>query len=611
MDAILNNPFRILGLPTNASDKEIAKRVSDLLIYAEMGKKVSYETDFLFLGELDRSVDAIKSAAKKIELPENKIFYSLLCFDLRDNFERESINFLAKGDFEDAINVLKNEIYNNCSIIYTPENTYEAVHILKNFKQHYTPKYAITLSLPKAIPESFHTNVSHNYFVNIFNDNEIVYIKEGYSEINYDDKFQIGCKFKWVITNDSHDVSIGLGFIDDLGVKYLVQLTNKGVIEFLKSEHLEMKNEIEKTIFHETKSNYLALLRYDNFIEVRFNGKVTLKLEMIGTFKSSFLCFSGKQKVLIEDLSISRIKHFKVLGLDNEINENTFSFSKNVSLIYLIQTIKTRQVGRLISYFTITGYYLKKPYFITYTKEIISNSYVFNFNKLADIFVHEFFLSLKHLIDPNKELSQFKFYNSFLNLSADSEKKVKDMLSNSKPYVFENYIKEISLMCQNEPKKAYDYACDLKNESINFFNWYADFHTEFHNFRSVESRSISDKIGNEILECSISYFNVTSPKTIELAEQSLKLMTWAADFAFNQELRDRINKNISILLNSYPNTEYKIVDFEFKDRTRTSRLITPKDKPASPITNKVPPLKQRDNSVWSKLLQYLTTKNKQ
>lgn len=44
MDALLNNPFRILGLPTTATDKEIAKRVSDLIIYTEMGNKVSYET---------------------------------------------------------------------------------------------------------------------------------------------------------------------------------------------------------------------------------------------------------------------------------------------------------------------------------------------------------------------------------------------------------------------------------------------------------------------------------------------------------------------------------------------------------------------------------------
>jgi hypothetical protein len=111
MDAILNNPFRILGLPTTASDKEIAKRVSDLLIYSEMGKRVCYETDFPFLGEIDRSIESIKHAAQKIDLPENKLFYSLLCFDLI-GFDKESIEFLKQGDFIAALKVLKNEFEN-------------------------------------------------------------------------------------------------------------------------------------------------------------------------------------------------------------------------------------------------------------------------------------------------------------------------------------------------------------------------------------------------------------------------------------------------------------------------------------------------------------------
>jgi hypothetical protein len=593
MDAILNNPFRILGLPTTASDKEIAKRVSDLLIYAEMGKKVSYETDFPFLGKLDRSVDAIKLAAKKIELPENKIFYSLLCFDLKDNFEKDSIELLAKGDFEAAINVLKNEIYNNCPIIYRSDDT--VAYILKNFKQNFQKKYAITIGPPKGIAESIFSKISNNYFIIIYSDDEVVDIQEGYSEINLTDKYQIAFKFNWVENHEGQDVSIRLGFIDSFDTKHFLQITNKGVIRFFKSDHLETEIEIDKAFFHETKSNSLALLRYDNFIEVRFNGKVPLKIEITESFKSSFLCFSGKQKVLIENLSISSLKHFKLLSIDDEINENTFSYSKNISIIHLVQIMKIRHTGPLLSYFTITGNYLKKPYFNEYTKRIISNNYIFNFNVLADVFVREFCLSLKHLIDPNKENSQFLFYNSFSNLSVDSEKKVIEILSNSKPHIFENYIKEISLKRVNEPGKAYEFACELKNESVYFFNWYTDFHSEFHNFHSYESKSISDKIGNEILECSISYYNAISPKTIEIAKQSLKLMTWASDFAFSQVLRDRINKNISILLNTYPNTEYKIVDFGFKDRTRTTRRITPKEKPAEAKTNNVPPQKANNN----------------
>ena len=194
MDAILNNPFRILGLPTTASDKEIAKRVSDLLIYAEMGKTVNYETDFPFLGEIDRSIESIKYSAQKIEIPENKIFYSLLCFDLKDNFEKESIEYIKQGNFEAAINVLKNEIFNICPIVYSPEQTVS--YILRNFKQNFHSKYAVTLGPPKGMAESVFTKIFNNYFVDIYKDCGIVEIQEGYSDINLTDKYQIACRFK-------------------------------------------------------------------------------------------------------------------------------------------------------------------------------------------------------------------------------------------------------------------------------------------------------------------------------------------------------------------------------------------------------------------------------
>jgi len=563
MDAILNNPFRILGLPTTASDKEIVKRVSDLLIYAEMGKKVSYETDFPFLGEIDRSIESIKHAAQKIGMPENKIFYSLLCFDLKDKFEKESIEYIKQGNFEAAINVLKNEIFNICPVVYSPEHTVS--YILRNFTQTFHNTYAITLGPPRSIAESVFTKIFNNYFVNIYQDCGIVDIQESYTDINLTDKYQISCRFKWVETDDSQDVSIGLGFIDSVDAKYFIRLSINGVISFFKSNHLEIENEINKTIFHETKSNYLALKRYDNYIEVRLNSTTLLKIDTVESFHSAFLCLSGKQTVLIEDLCISSLIHWKKLAIDDEINENTFSYSKNIALISLIEILKRGKIGSsLQDYFVITGNFLKKPYFISYTKEIISNNYLCNFEKLTDIFVREFYLSLNHLIDPNEQYSQFSFYNSFKRLSDDAEKKIKDFSLGYKPYTFVNFIKETTEKRNKEPQKSYDFACDLKNESTYFSNLYSQFYGSY----SIELKSISDKIGTEILECSISYYNSINPKGIELARQTLKLLTWASDFAFNQQIRDRINENISVLLKKYEIFDYKIIDFDEKDRTR-------------------------------------------
>jgi len=44
MNSILNNPFRILGLPITASEREISKQIHSLETYAEMGKTKSFDT---------------------------------------------------------------------------------------------------------------------------------------------------------------------------------------------------------------------------------------------------------------------------------------------------------------------------------------------------------------------------------------------------------------------------------------------------------------------------------------------------------------------------------------------------------------------------------------
>jgi len=568
MDAILNNPFRILGLPTTASDKEIAKRVSDLLIYVEMGKRVSYETDFPFLGEIDRSIESIKHAAQKIEIPENRIFYSLLWFDLKC-LDKESIEFLKQGDFIAVLKILNIEYENNSPVVYRSFSGQNVNNLLKKFKIVDNNDYSIQKVTPpptKSIVEStFEMFKDHKNIITRHNE-RFIDIPEAYTEINFKDKYQLACQFKWIwaLTSDGQEVSIDLGFINCSSAKHFIRISNKGVIKYFNTNHLEIEKEIDKAIFNEKKFNFLSFQRYDNYLEIKLNDNSIFKIETHESFQSTFLCFSGRQNVLIEHLFLTGLER-NGLGENIEMNNTIFSYSKNISLLYLLKTLQNKKIeGYLLSYFEIIGDLFKQPYFITYTKEVISKNYLCNFEKLTDIFVREFYLSLNHLVDSNEQYSQFSFYNSFKRLSDEAEKKIKDFSLGSKPHIFDNYIKDTAEKRIKEPQKSFDLACDLKNESTYFSNWYS----QFYGSHSFELKSISDRIGTEIIECSISYYNSTNPKGIELARQTLKLLTWASDFAFNQQIRDRINENISVLLKRYEIIDYKIIDFDEKDRTR-------------------------------------------
>ncbi|ODS30261.1 MAG: hypothetical protein SCARUB_04636, partial [Candidatus Scalindua rubra] len=59
MDLIYQNPFRILGIPVTATDREIAKKISDIAIYADMGKPIEYDSDNFFSVKPNRSVEHI------------------------------------------------------------------------------------------------------------------------------------------------------------------------------------------------------------------------------------------------------------------------------------------------------------------------------------------------------------------------------------------------------------------------------------------------------------------------------------------------------------------------------------------------------------------------
>jgi hypothetical protein len=92
-----------LGLPATASTRDITKRISDLETFAELGKAKSYPHDFPGLGALDRSLEAIKDAARKIEQAEGRLFHSFFWFRLGDSVDELALDSLAAGNIDEAV----------------------------------------------------------------------------------------------------------------------------------------------------------------------------------------------------------------------------------------------------------------------------------------------------------------------------------------------------------------------------------------------------------------------------------------------------------------------------------------------------------------------------
>lgn len=110
MKLVLNNPFRVLGLPATASTRDITKRISDLETFAELGKAKTYPLDLPSLGALDRSLEAIKDAARKIEQVEGRLFHSFFWFRAGDSVDELALDSLASGNVDEAVELWNKQL---------------------------------------------------------------------------------------------------------------------------------------------------------------------------------------------------------------------------------------------------------------------------------------------------------------------------------------------------------------------------------------------------------------------------------------------------------------------------------------------------------------------
>lgn len=95
------NPFRTLGVYSNASLKEVTANKTKLAAYSKVGKTVSFPSDFSqFLGEISRTGDSITNAEHELTLPANKVRYALFWFVNATPIDKMALEYLQNGDID-------------------------------------------------------------------------------------------------------------------------------------------------------------------------------------------------------------------------------------------------------------------------------------------------------------------------------------------------------------------------------------------------------------------------------------------------------------------------------------------------------------------------------
>lgn len=112
MELIQNNPYRIAGLLSNASAKEIQKQKGKIKAFARVGKEIKSDYDFEILGDITRTEDSIDKAFSNVEQYQDKVNYALFWFLNTSPFDNTAIEYLKNGDEEKAIEIWEKVTFN-------------------------------------------------------------------------------------------------------------------------------------------------------------------------------------------------------------------------------------------------------------------------------------------------------------------------------------------------------------------------------------------------------------------------------------------------------------------------------------------------------------------
>ena len=106
IDIISNNPFRILGVWTNAKQTEIVRNIGKMKAFLNVGKAVEFPSDMsYFLPAVKRTPDKLQTAQAAINLSNDKIRYSMFWFCNATAIDGTGLNNLVSGDAEKALSI--------------------------------------------------------------------------------------------------------------------------------------------------------------------------------------------------------------------------------------------------------------------------------------------------------------------------------------------------------------------------------------------------------------------------------------------------------------------------------------------------------------------------
>jgi len=105
-----NNAFRVVGLTSDVSIKEITQRVNEIRVKKSLDMNVSYKIDFSWMGSIDRSEQSVINALQRLENPISRLKEEVFWFWVETDTDREAFSYLIAGNRQAAHELWKSVI---------------------------------------------------------------------------------------------------------------------------------------------------------------------------------------------------------------------------------------------------------------------------------------------------------------------------------------------------------------------------------------------------------------------------------------------------------------------------------------------------------------------
>lgn len=106
MELIQNNPYRIAGILSNATERELVRQKNRIIAHARIGRETDSDFDFQFLTKISRAdLSFVEKTFSTIEQNQDKVNFALFWFLNASPFDNTAIEYLKNGDEGKALEI--------------------------------------------------------------------------------------------------------------------------------------------------------------------------------------------------------------------------------------------------------------------------------------------------------------------------------------------------------------------------------------------------------------------------------------------------------------------------------------------------------------------------